>query len=241
MPTAQKGWVYLIGAGPGAADLITLRGWSLLQSADVAVVDALVDPALYDHLPAQVVDAGKRAGAHGMKQDEINAALVSLARAGHSVVRLKGGDSFVFGRAGEEIGALLDAGIPFAAVPGVTSAVAAPSLAGIPLTLRGIADAFWVVSAHLQDGVAVQWPSYQPRATLVVLMGVASRATWVPRLLALGYPPELPMAWITWAGRPEQATMVCTLGSCLQDCERVQLHSPSVAVLGAVVGQRWQP
>lgn len=241
LPRAQPGWVYLVGAGPGAADLMTLRGLALLHSAEVVVVDALVDPALLQGLRAELIDAGKRAGAHGMKQSEINNLLVRLGKAGKAVVRLKGGDPMVLGRAGEEVAALVAADVPFDVVPGVSSALAAPTLAGIPLTLRGVADGFAVISAHRQDGALPIWPTFAPQLTLVVLMGVASRARWLGELLRAGYPPDLPLAWVTWAGRDEQIRIVTTLAQALADADGPVPQSPSVAVLGAVVDQRWLP
>ncbi len=232
---AQPGWVYLVGAGPGSIDLLTLRGWALLQSATAVVVDALVDPHLLDLCPARTIDAGKRAGDHGMTQVAIEALLVELAEAGEAVVRLKGGDPFVLGRGSEEVQALALAGVPCEVVPGISSAIAAPQLAGMAVTHRGLADAFCVVSGHSRDGQAcASMPWFQEQTTVVVLMGVASRQQWVPRLATLGYPPDLPMAWITWAGRDNQQVLRTTVGSCLKDCEHAHLHSPSVAVIGAV-------
>lgn len=233
LPAAEKGKVYLVGAGPGAADLITLRGWAILSSADVAVVDALADPALYRDLPLRIVPAGKRGGDHGMGQADIHTELIALARQGLAVVRLKGGDPFVLGRGSEEVLAMAAAGVPCEVVPGVSSAVAAPALAGIALTHRGVAEGFAVVSAHVADGQP-PFPPYTGRLTLVVLMGVANRATWLPQLLALGWPADLPMAWVTWAGRPDQKVLRTTLGQCAQAGEAMALHSPSVAVLGEV-------
>ncbi|MSQ83328.1 MAG: uroporphyrinogen-III C-methyltransferase [Myxococcales bacterium] len=233
MPVAQKGHVYLVGAGPGSVDLITLRGWSLLQTADVAVVDALADPALFQHLPLHIIDAGKRAGNHGLQQAQIHEKLIELAHQGLAVVRLKGGDPFVLGRGSEEALALAQAGVPCEVVPGVSSALAAPTLAGIALTHRGVAEGFSVVSAHVGDGRPPFGP-YHERLTLVVVMGVANREQWLPQLLALGYPPQLPMAWITWAARAEQTVLRTTLGACLSDARSAGLRSPSIAVIGPV-------
>lgn len=233
LPTADKGTVYLVGAGPGAVDLITLRGWAILASADVAVVDALADPDLYRDLPLRIVHAGKRGGDHGMAQADIHTALVDLARQGLAVVRLKGGDPFVLGRGSEEVLAMAAAGVPCVVVPGVSSALAAPALGGIALTHRGVAEGFAVVSAHVADGQP-PFPRYTGRLTLVVLMGVANRAVWLPRLIDLGWPPHLPMAWVTWAGRPQQTVVRTTLAACLQAGESLVLRSPSVAVVGEV-------
>lgn len=233
LPVAQKGHCYLVGAGPGAADLMTLRGWALLCSADVAVVDALADPELYAHLPLRIVHAGKRGGDHGMSQGQIHAELIALARQGLAVVRLKGGDPFMLGRGSEELLALAEAGVPCQVVPGISSALGAPLLAGIPLTHRGLAEGFCVVSAHVAEGLP-PFPPPQPNVTLVVVMGVANRAQWLPQVQALGYADDLPMAWITWGGRPEQRVLRTTIGACLADAEVAGLKSPSIAVIGAV-------
>lgn len=238
LPLARKGTVYLVGAGPGAADLMTLRGWALLQSADVAVVDALADPVLYRHLPVRVVDAGKRAGDHGLKQEQIHRVLIELAQQGLAVVRLKGGDPFVLGRGSEEVQALAAAGVPCEVIPGVSSAIAAPLLAGIPVTHRGVADAFCVVSAHTQDGLPPSLPPPHARTTLVVLMGVASRGRWLPQLRALGYAADTPLAWVTWAGRAEQTVWRSTLAACEALGDAAPIASPSVAIIGAVVDLR---
>ena len=230
---ALPGWVYLVGAGPGSAELLTLRGWQLLSTADTVVVDALADSALLVDLQAEVIDAGKRAGRHGLSQSQINALLIQLAQAGRSVVRLKGGDPFVLGRGSEELLELAAAGVPCEVVPGVSSAVAAPALAGIPLTHRGLADAFCVVSAHLQAGDDVTLPAYTPRLTLVVLMGVSTLGQWLPRLPALGWPLDTPLAVVTWAGRPDQTQQHFTLAELLA-LEQPPLRSPSVFVVGEV-------
>lgn len=247
---ACAGTVYLVGAGPGSADLITLRGWRLLQSADVVVFDSLTDPALREGLRAELIDAGKRRGQHGMNQSDINTLLVRLALAGRAVVRLKGGDPFVLGRGSEEAMALAAAGVPCEVVPGVSSSIAAPELAGIPVTHRGVADAFCVVSAHMDGPLdpatgatassdrLPDIPAYSPRCTLVLLMGVATLASWWPELRRRGYPDDLPMAWVTWAARPDQVVLVTTVGRCLEDAARAGLHAPSVAVVGQVVQLR---
>jgi len=234
---AQPGTVYLVGAGPGSADLITLRGWHLLQSAEVVVYDSLADPALHAELSAERIDAGKRSGHHGMAQGEINALLVDLARAGRAVVRLKGGDPYVLGRGSEEALELAAAGVPCEVVPGVSSALAAPLLAGIPLTHRGVADAFHVVSAHPRDGGgAATLPAFEPRCTLVILMGIATMDQWLPLLSERGYPAALPVAFVRWAGRPEQEVLVTTLEAAR--VEAATVRPPAVVIVGAVVALR---
>ena len=233
------GTVSLVGGGPGAADLITLRGWRLLQRADCVVHDDLVDPELYRDLKAELHDVGKRSGVHKRSQEQINALLIELAGRGLAVVRLKGGDPSVLGRAMEEAIALYDAGIPCEIVPGISSAIAAPVLAGIPVTHRGVADSFQVVSAHprIPDG-PFHLPEHAPWCTLVVLMGVKTLPDWHALLAEKGYPPELPVAFITWAGRPEQKVLVTTVADALVDAQAANLRSPTVAVLGEVVRLR---
>ncbi len=233
--SAVAGVVYLVGAGPGAPDLITLRGWRLLQSCDVVVFDSLADDRLYSQLACERIDVGKRAGNHKRTQAEINALLVSLSRAGRKVVRLKGGDPFVLGRGSEEAAWLADHGVRCLAVPGVSSAVGGPLLAGIPVTHRGLADAFCVVSAHPRGPEQTySFPPYQPRLTVVVLMGVHALSRWREALAALGYPDDLPVAFVTWAGRPQQRTLRTTLAKCVADATDFGLTAPTVAVIGRV-------
>lgn len=246
-PIAHPGTVYLVGAGPGAVDLITVRGYRLVAQADVLVVDNLADPQVYAQTRGKIVHAGKRAGDHGMAQDAINQLLIDEAKAGHAVVRLKGGDPYVLGRGSEEALALAQAGVPFEVVPGISSSLAAPLLAGIPVTHRGVADAFVVVSAHPRDGAEgspadplslATVPPYHPRCTLVVLMGVSTLDKWVQVARRQGYPDNLPVAFVTWAARPEQRVLVTTLGQALQDSTAHGLRSPTVAIAGHVVALR---
>ncbi|MSP92348.1 MAG: uroporphyrinogen-III C-methyltransferase [Myxococcales bacterium] len=224
--------VHLIGAGPGAADLVTVRGWRLLQQADVVVHDALVEGALLAGLDAECIDAGKRAGNHGIGQDAICALLCERARSGQRVVRLKGGDPFVLGRGFEEVLALRAAGVPCEVVPGVSSATAAPLLGGIPLTYRGLADAFAVVSAHPRDdGDLPALPAWHPRLTLIVLMGAATLPVWAAELCRRGWPPDTAVALISWAGWPQQRVYRTTLAAApAADAP----PAPCVAVLGEV-------
>lgn len=233
--------VYLVGAGPGSADLLTLRGWRLLQHADVVVCDDLVDPAAVDGLRAEIVHVGKRGGQPHTPQADIEALLIARAKAGQMVVRLKGGDPFVLGRGSEEVLALCAAGLRCEVVPGVSSATAAPLLAGIPVTHRGIADAFCVVSAHPRPVMPPSFPPYHPRQTLVVLMGVSTLTSWLPALQALCYPPDLPVASVTWAGRPQQQVLVTDLDHLAGEAARGHVQAPAVLVLGHVVTLRGAP
>ncbi len=236
---AQPGTVYLVGAGPGAADLLTIRGLRLLESADVIVHDSLVQPELYAALAARCIDAGKRSGDHGLGQEGIHALLIDLARQNLAVVRLKGGDPYVLGRGSEEALALAAAGVPCEVVPGVSSALAAPLLAGIPPTHRGVADSFCVVSAHPQHhGQLPAFPPFEPRRTLVVLMGVHTLAQWLPQLEALGYPGTLPIAFVMHASWPQARTWQSTLATCAADLATHVLTAPAVVVIGHVAALR---
>ena len=206
--TARPGIVHLVGAGPGDPGLLTVKGLSLLRRAGAVVRDRLVDASLLDEAPegALLVDVGKAPGRRSPSQEEINALLVTLAREGRRVVRLKGGDPFVFGRGGEECAALAAAGIPYEVVPGVSSAVAGPACAGIPLTHRGLAGSFTVVTGHRcgDDPAALDWPALARAETLVVLMGVAHLPEIARHLLEEGRAAETPVAAVHAASTPAQ-------------------------------------
>jgi uroporphyrinogen III methyltransferase / synthase len=236
--------VYLVGAGPGDPGLLTRRGADLLARADVVVYDRLIDPALLSlaRSDAVLVDAGKRpAGSAGggvaggaARQDEINALLVAHGRAGRTVVRLKGGDPFLFGRGGEEAEALTRAAVAWEVVPGVTSATAVPAYAGIPVTHRGLSSSVTVVTGHVGDPSApggVDWESLaRAGGTLVILMGMATRAEIARRLQAGGRPADTPVAVVQWGTTPSQRSVRTTL----EGLESVTLGSPSVVVVGPV-------
>ncbi|MBI4391186.1 MAG: uroporphyrinogen-III C-methyltransferase, partial [candidate division NC10 bacterium] len=215
MPKAGK--VYLVGAGPGDPGLLTLRGKSCLEEAEVVVYDALANPALLRHARPEVerIFVGKRAGAPGLPQEEINRLLVARCEAGQVVVRLKGGDPFIFGRGGEEAEALAAAGCAFEVVPGVTSAVAVPAYAGIPLTHRDLAATVAFVTGHedpTKEESGVPWDALaRGIGTLVFLMGVGTLPTIARRLVAHGRSPETPVAVIRWGTTPRQQTVVGTL------------------------------
>ena len=225
--------VALVGAGPGDPDLLTVRAARLLAGADVVVHDALVaDSVLALAAPtAELIDVGKRPGA-GVAQDLINLLLVRLAREGKRVVRLKGGDPFVFGRGGEEAVALAEAGIVCEIVPGITSAIAAPAAAGIPVTYRGLAASFTVVTGHRQHGeTPVNWAALaQAGGTIVVLMGVAQRGEIAAALLAGGLPADTPVAAVGSATTGEQTVVRCRL----TDLAHTAVHAPATIVIGPV-------
>ena len=227
--------VHLVGAGPGDPDLLTVRAVNLLRKADTVVYDRLVDPAALDLAPpwAEFVGVGKTPGAPSPSQDEINAILIDRGRRFSCVVRLKGGDPFVFGRGGEEAAALRAAGLEVEVVPGVTSAVAAPAAAGIPVTLRGVASGFTVVTAH-QDPSSDRWLDWDALAragtTLVILMGAARAEQIADRLRAGGMAGDTPVAVISAATTRDQTIDRTDLSG----LRRLRVASPATIVVGAV-------
>lgn len=229
------GFVYLVGAGPGDPDLITVRGARCLEQADVIIYDRLVNPALLNlaRPEAERIRVGKAAGQPSAPQEAINQLLVGRARKGCVVVRLKGGDPFVFGRGGEEALALAGAGVPFEVVPGVTAAVAVPAVAGIPITHRGVARSFAVVTGHTRDGGLPDLPIAD---TLVVLMGVSPLKKIVAALLAQDWPAATPAAIIAEGTTPRQRVVTGTLAD-IADLAN-GLEPPAVLVVGEVVRLR---
>lgn len=226
--------VYLVGAGPGDPELLTLRAARVLATADVVIHDRLVSPEIVGLAPADAtrIDVGKAPGRAPISQRGINDLLVEHGRSASSVVRLKGGDPFVFGRGGEEAEALLAAGVPFEVVPGVTSAVAAPGAAGIPVTMRHRASAFTVVTGHDDpNGLGVDWEAHAATgATLVVMMGAGTIATIAERLIAGGLDPLTPVAAVRWATTDRQEEVRSTLG----EIGGVELQPPCTIVIGDV-------
>lgn len=229
----EGGWVALVGGGPGADGLLTSRGHELLATADVVVVDRLAPRAVVSRLPesVRVIDVGKTPGHHPVPQARINEILVEEAQRGLGVVRLKGGDPYVLGRGGEERLACEAHGIPVEVVPGVTSAVAVPAAAGIPLTHRGVAKAFTVVSGHEQI------PTLPPGSdhTLVLLMGVSTLRDSATRLVAAGRPASCPVAIIERGFLPDQRVTIGTLADIADTALFRRVQSPAVVVVGDVV------
>jgi uroporphyrin-III C-methyltransferase/precorrin-2 dehydrogenase/sirohydrochlorin ferrochelatase len=230
------GLVSLVGAGPGDPELLTLRAVKRLQEADVVLYDALVDRSVLQFAPrARHAFVGKRAGRHSIEQSTIERLLIRHARRGERVVRLKSGDPFVFGRGGEEALALAAAGVPCEVVPGVSSAVAGPALAGIPVTHRGLSTAFLVVAGHAESAFAPALQSLQPNAaTLVVLMGLAHRAQIASLLLARGWPAATPAAVILGASTEREDLWrgpLAELGNC-----STEVDQPGLIVVGATAG-----
>ena len=234
----RSGKVYLVGAGPGDPELITVRGLRLLRDAHVVVYDQLVNPVLLEDVSvhSERIFVGKKAGHHCIAQSEINSVLIDYARRGFEVVRLKGGDPFVFGRGGEEAEALADAGIAFEIVPGVSSAVAVPSYAGIPLTHRNYASSFAVVTGHeaVKSKSSVDWAKLATAVdTLVILMGLHNLPAIVAKLLAHGRAPETPAAVIQQGTTEQQKTVVGTLADIVE--KSAALKAPALIVVGEVV------
>jgi uroporphyrinogen III methyltransferase/synthase len=245
--------VSLVGAGPGDPELIAVAGLAALRQADVVVYDRLAAPALLREAPAGalLIDAGKAPGAHTLGQEAINAVLIEHARAGRTVVRLKGGDPFLFGRGGEEALALREHGIPFRVVPGVSSALAAPAYAGIPVTHRGVAGSVLVATGHEAEdeqratsneqrgGLRFDWGAVARAAdTLVFLMGVERLGAITENLLRAGRPAEQPAALVRWGSTPEQAVLSTTLGTIAEEARAAGIRPPAALVVGEVVALR---
>ncbi|HEX4467989.1 MAG TPA: uroporphyrinogen-III C-methyltransferase [Gemmatimonadaceae bacterium] len=242
-PGVRRGIVYLVGAGPGDPGLLTVRGRKLLDECDAVVYDALANPMLLAEIEAERYDVGKRGGSvDSARQDEICTLLVRLAREGKRVVRLKGGDSFVFGRGSEEAQALANAGIAFEVVPGVTAGIAAPAYAGIPVTHRGIATSVTFVTGHedpTKGAPTIDWDALaRAGGTLVLYMGVRSLPRIVEALRSAGRADETPAAAIRWGTHATQRTVVATLAT-LEDCvAEAGLEAPVIFVIGNVVRLR---
>lgn len=240
--TSRLGTVYLVGAGPGDPDLITVRGRELLAAADAVVIDALATPRLLEGVPGgcDVHDVGKRAGQRSTSQQDINDLLVTLARQGKSVVRLKGGDPFVFGRGGEECEALRAAGVAYEVVPGVSSATAAPATAGIPVTHRDWAAHVTIVTGQERDDGDGQRVDYAalaallPHGTLVFLMGARTLPHIVEALLGAGADALTPAAAIQWGTDPRQHSCVASLESIVTSVTEAGMGAPMVTVVGRV-------
>ena len=235
-----NGHVSLVGAGPGDPALLTRKAITTLRAADLVLYDALIDERILRYARhAQRFFVGKRQGRHALSQDKINALMIRAARRGRRVVRLKGGDPFVLGRGGEEALALQSAGVSFDVVPGITSAIAAPALAGIPVTHRGLASAFIVVSGHDEESFATTIQHVEPGGvTMVILMGVGRAAALAERLLARGWTRETPAALVVGASTPQQQTWRGTLGDLSNGGAREVIDGPGgpgTIVIGEVV------
>lgn len=240
----KKGRVYLVGAGPGDIGLLTVKGMKCLQRADAVVYDFHVNAQVLNYIKhdAEFIYAGKRGGHHTMTQDEINKVLVEKAKEGKVVCRLKGGDPFVFGRGGEEAEALAENNIDFEVVPGVSSAVAAPAYAGIPITHRGYSSSFAVIPGYedmTKEESAIDWSKLATGAgTLIFLMAVKNMNVLVKKLMENGRSPDTPVAVIRWGTRPDQKTITGSLKNITGIVKEKDIKPPAVMVVGEVVKLR---
>lgn len=233
------GTVYLVGAGPGDPELLTLKAARLLASAEAVVFDHLVGTGVMDLVnpAAQRFYAGKEAGNHSLPQDQINALLVRLAHEGRQVVRLKGGDPFIFGRGGEEMEELREAGVRCEVVPGITAASGISACTGIPLTHRDHARTVVFATGHLKDGtVNLDWTSLaRPQQTVVIYMGLGAIAIICSELIKHGLPPETPAAAIHKGTTPQQVTLAATLATLARRVDESGMKSPALIIVGGVV------
>ncbi len=243
MRLEKTGKVYIIGAGPGDPGLITVKGLRCLKEADAIIYDHLVNPEIIDHAKAsaRLIYAGKKGGAHTLPQDEINRLLVEEASRGNIVARVKGGDPFIFGRGGEEAEVLAGAGIPFEVVPGVTSAIAVPAYAGIPLTHRGYTSTVAFITGHedpTKEHSDIDWKTLSGIGTLVFLMGVKNLAQIAGSLIEHGKDAHTPAALIRWGTTEDQETLTAALQDIAAKAEERRFSPPSILVVGDVVGLR---
>ncbi|MGD1806473.1 uroporphyrinogen-III C-methyltransferase [Dapis sp. BLCC M126] len=235
------GKVYLVGAGPGDPGLMTLKGKVLLEQADVVIYDALVSPNILTMINpnAEKINAGKRRGRHSLEQTQTTQLLIEKAKTYAVVVRLKGGDPFVFGRGGEEMEDLMQAGVPVEVVPGVTSGIAAPAYAGIPLTHRNYSSSVTFVTGHEATGKyrpEVNWEAIAHGSeTIVIYMGVHNLHNIIKELTIAGCSPEKPIALIQWGTRSEQKELIGTLDNIVEQIEATGFEAPAIAVIGNVV------
>jgi uroporphyrin-III C-methyltransferase len=235
------GKVYLVGAGPGDPGLMTIKGKTLLECADVVIYDALISPLILAMIgpQAEQINAGKRRGRHSLSQEETTQLLIQKARTKAVVVRLKGGDPFVFGRGGEEMVELIQAGFSVEVVPGITSGIAAPAYAGIPLTHRAYSSSVTFVTGHESAGKyrpKVNWQAIaQGSETIVIYMGIHNLSYILEQLQAAGRSADTPIALIRWGTWPEQEELIGTLGTILTQVESTQFEAPAIVVIGDVV------
>lgn len=241
METNKKGKVYLVGAGPGDPGLITVKGRECIERADVVVYDYLASPSLLNYAKntSEIIYVGKQGGDHTLSQDGINALIVEKAKKGLTVTRLKGGDPFIFGRGAEEAEVLIENGISFEVVPGVTSAIAAPAYAGIPLTHRSFTSTVAFVTGHEDPEKAesgINWESLAKGiGTIVFLMGVKNLPNIVTRLMNHGMPADTPVALVRWGTTPKQTSVVGTLEDIVESVKAAGLKSPAIIIIGNVV------
>jgi uroporphyrin-III C-methyltransferase len=235
------GKVYLVGAGPGDPGLMTLKGKGLLECADVVIYDALVSPAILAMInpQAEQINAGKRMGRHSLLQEETTQLLIEKVQDHAIVVRLKGGDPFIFGRGGEEMAELVEAGIAVEVVPGITSGIAAAAYAGIPLTHRLYSSSVTFVTGHEAVGKyrpAVNWNAIAHGSeTIVIYMGIHNLPYIVEQLSLAGLSLDTPIGLVRWGTRPEQEELIGQLGTIVEQVEETKFSAPAIAVIGTVV------
>lgn len=240
LASPTPGHIALVGAGPGDPDLLTVKALRLIRNARVVVYDRLVSAEIMALVPptAELIYAGKQSAAHALPQHEINALLVGLARQGRDVVRLKGGDPFVFGRGSEEAEALAAAGIPFAVVPGISSASGCTTYAGIPLTHRGLAQSVRLVTGHLREGQTLDHDWHKladPHCTLVIYMGLTHLGEIAARLMEAGLPADTPAAAVENGTTPRQRRIIATLGELPERVAAAGMKPPTLLIIGKVV------
>jgi uroporphyrin-III C-methyltransferase len=235
-----KGEVYLVGAGPGDLELITVKGMRLIGEADVIVYDSLIGMQLLDSARADVelIDVGKRGSHHKAEQDEINQILVDKASEGNLVIRLKGGDPFLFGRGGEEAEALREAGVPVHVVPGVSSSLSVPALCGVPVTHRDMASMVTIVTGHesaLKESEILDWGTLAKLGgTIVIMMGMSNLGRNMERLVAGGMDPRTPVTVVEKGSTPEQRVVSAEITRIAEECRSQGVSSPAVIVVGKV-------
>ncbi|MCL1910861.1 MAG: uroporphyrinogen-III C-methyltransferase [Leptospirales bacterium] len=238
----KTGFVYLAGAGPGDPELVTLKLMRVMAQADCVVYDYLANPSILEQFDCEKIYAGKQGSCHAIPQDDINLLIIEKAKAGKTVIRLKGGDPFVFGRGGEEAEELVSAGIPFAVIPGISSFYSVPAYAGIPVTHRDFANAVEVITGHRKSGVGeedIRFPEYDPEKTYVFLMGIQNISYIADSLVnAKKFPANTPCAVISWGTRPVQRTVTDTLSGIAASVEKNGITSPGIIVVGGVVSLR---
>lgn len=241
-PNSSEGEVFLVGAGPGDPELLTLKAWRLITTAEVVLYDRLVSREILDMIPdsAERIHVGKQRAKHTLPQDQINQRLVELAKAGRRVVRLKGGDPFIFGRGGEEIETLAEAGVRFQVVPGITAASGCAAYAGIPLTHRNYAQSVRFVTGHLKnDTCDLPWADFvQNNQTLVFYMGLVGLPVITRELIAHGMPPSMPVALVSKGTTPDQQVVVGELDNIVARVEKSGVHAPTLIIIGQVVTLR---
>jgi len=235
--------VYLVGAGPGDIDLITVKGLKCIEKSDVILYDRLINEELlnYAKKEAKLIYCGKRPGYHAMIQEKINRLLVKYAKQGKCVTRLKGGDPFIFGRGGEEAEILVDKGISFEVVPGITSGIAAPAYAGIPVTHRDYSSSFAIVTGHMRPGLpdTIHWESLANGIdTLAIYMGMGNLPYICKQLMKYGRSEDTPVALIHWGTTVEQYTITGTLLTIVKIAKKSKISNPSMIIVGEVVKLR---